>query len=538
MSFALTATSPTPTCTDRELVAAVRDGSDRAYEELYARYRGRISSYVAGLVGDHGRAEDITQEVFISALRRLRQTERPIAFKAWVYEIAKNACIDEFRRERRAREVPLEADGAEAGHGLVSPSLSPDAAIESKQSLGYLTRAVQGLSENHHRIIVMRELEGLSYSEIGEQLGVSRPVVESTLFRARRRLSQEYDELASGRRCEQVQALIATEEPQALLKLGVRRRRQLARHLAHCQPCRRQARIAGVDDSLFRAPTVVDKIAVLLPLPWLPWRREGSRRSGAGGHGVALAQPLQRAAGFADLVTPSTGLGRALAAAGGVALAGLGGGMMTGVATHGHGAATHGRGAAAIRSAPAVAPTAHPARAAVKRRRSSPGSGAAGAPKHSARSGSGPGGSAAAGGTKAQNPPARGSAGASSASATGHGGGALSTTTSPVSKIVRHVASGAGVVQHVVSGAGVVQHVLSGAGSVAKTVLPPLPQLPKPKVPGVGTTTSPPKVQLPSLPKVGTPAVTTPPKVQLPSLPKVGTPAVAKVAVPNPPRLP
>ncbi len=86
---------------DEALVAAVRHGDDRAFEQLYARYQRRIGAYVLGMVGDHGRAEDVTQEVFISALRRMRATERPIAFKPWIYEIAKNACIDAFRRSRR-----------------------------------------------------------------------------------------------------------------------------------------------------------------------------------------------------------------------------------------------------------------------------------------------------------------------------------------------------------------------------------------------------------------------------------------------------
>src|SRR5215210_3363057 len=90
---------------DPALVAAVRRGDDRAFEELYGRYQRRIAAYVFGMVKDHGRSEDITQEVFISALRRMRETERPIAFKPWVYEIAKNACIDQFRRSRRAEEV-------------------------------------------------------------------------------------------------------------------------------------------------------------------------------------------------------------------------------------------------------------------------------------------------------------------------------------------------------------------------------------------------------------------------------------------------
>ena len=96
--------------TDHRLVAKVRRGDDRAFELLYRRYQRRIHAYILGMVKDHGRAEDVTQEVFVSALRRMRATERPIAFKPWIYEIAKNACIDAFRRSKRAEEVSYDAD--------------------------------------------------------------------------------------------------------------------------------------------------------------------------------------------------------------------------------------------------------------------------------------------------------------------------------------------------------------------------------------------------------------------------------------------
>src|SRR5207248_5660448 len=92
---------------DHDLVTAVRRGDESAFEQLFARYRGQIRGYASGILGDSDRAEDITQEVFISALRRLRDTERPIAFKPWIYQIAKNACIDELRRSRRSLDVPL-----------------------------------------------------------------------------------------------------------------------------------------------------------------------------------------------------------------------------------------------------------------------------------------------------------------------------------------------------------------------------------------------------------------------------------------------
>src|ERR671912_1175111 len=244
------ALEPDAVISDHKLVAAVRRGDDRAFEALYQRYLRRIHAYVYGMVKDHQRAEDVTQEVFVSALRRMRATERPIAFKPWVYEIAKNACIDQFRRSKRAEEISFDADEglAPSDYGrLVSKEPVPDVAVAHKQQLADMVGAFGGLSEAHHQILVLRELEGLSYREIGERMGLSRPAVESTLFRARRRLSEEYDELASGQRCLRIQSIIASAGSG---RLGARDTRRLARHVAHCQPCRRQAVAAGVDSAL------------------------------------------------------------------------------------------------------------------------------------------------------------------------------------------------------------------------------------------------------------------------------------------------
>jgi RNA polymerase sigma factor (sigma-70 family) len=256
---------------DSRLVAALRRGDDRAFEALYSRYCRRIHAYVMGMVKDHGRAEDITQEVFVSALRRMRETERPIAFKPWIYEIAKNACIDQFRRSRRAEEVSLQADDglAPSDYGkLIGSGQSPDAAVAAKQDLDHLCGAFGGLSDTHHQILVLRELEGLSYREIGERMGMSRPAVESTLFRARRRLTEEYDDLVTGARCRRIQQLIATA---AETRLGTREARRLSRHIAHCQPCRREATAAGLDAAILTHVPVhrraAAKVAALLPFP-------------------------------------------------------------------------------------------------------------------------------------------------------------------------------------------------------------------------------------------------------------------------------
>src|SRR5213075_2537234 len=231
----------------------------------------------------------------MSALRRMRETDRPIAFKPWIYEIAKNACIDQFRRSRRAEEVSYDAEeGLAAGdYGrLVTTGPTPDAAVDQKMSLDHLCGAFGGLSETHHEILVMRELEGLSYREIGERLGMSRPSVESTLFRARRRLTEEYSELISGERCRRIQTIIGNA---ATGTLGTRDQRRMARHVSYCQPCRRQARLAGLDASVLVHTPVRAKIAAFLPLPAFLKRKWGGANNDVSGcvgsnHAPAIAQ--------------------------------------------------------------------------------------------------------------------------------------------------------------------------------------------------------------------------------------------------------
>lgn len=228
---------------DTDLVAAVRRGEDTAFEELFRRYQQRVTAYVTRMVGCREHAEEIAQEAFISALRRLRETEQAITFKAWIYGIARNGAIDHLRaRSRRAPEVGYDHVEAfvEPVGGLASPA--PEAAMDNKQSLTDLQGAFGGLSDTHHQILVMRELEGLSYDQLGERLEMSRSQVESTLFRARRRLEEEYSELVSGERCLRVEELISRGEP----ALGVRDTVRVERHLSHCHPCRRSARKAAL----------------------------------------------------------------------------------------------------------------------------------------------------------------------------------------------------------------------------------------------------------------------------------------------------
>src|SRR3954449_4265972 len=317
---------------DSELVAAVRRGDDRAFEELYGRYSRRISSYIFGMVKDHARAEDLTQDVFMSALRRMRDTDRPIAFKPWVYEIAKNACIDQFRRNRRAEEVSYDSEeglGAADYGRLVNGDPTPDVALDHKQQLDHLRGALGGLSDAHHQILVMREFEGLSYREIGEKMGMSRPSVESTLFRARKRLTEEYEELVTGSRCTRVQGILSSAGGGGL---GARDRRRMARHLSYCQPCRRHAHACGLSEVVPERVALGAKIAGVLPLPAFLRRRlfgspDDSAVSATMGHGGTLAQWSANLGPMVD--SAGAGWAKAVVTAATVAVAGVSAGAMT-----------------------------------------------------------------------------------------------------------------------------------------------------------------------------------------------------------------
>ena len=192
------ATAQAASATDRDLVRAVRADDDCAFEELYRRYREPITRFVCSFVRDEGRAEDVTQEAFVSALRRIRQTDCDIRFKPWIHEIARNAAIDHHRRSRRAQEVPLGV--VDGGLATMRPTAAavPEASFLEKERLAHLRDALGELSETAQRIVVMREFEGLSYREIGRRTGLSQGAVESALFRARRKLEREYRRRAHG----------------------------------------------------------------------------------------------------------------------------------------------------------------------------------------------------------------------------------------------------------------------------------------------------------------------------------------------------
>src|SRR5690349_2961811 len=153
---------------DEQLVARFRAGSDDAFRAIHDRYHAHLHAYALQMLGG-GRqdAEDVVQDVFVRAYRSLRGNERPVALRPWLYFVAHNRCIDVLRRlEPEPRDV-LAAGKA--------PDADPTQLTERREELRSLIGDLRRLPEQQRSALLMRELQGMSYTELAVALELSVP---------------------------------------------------------------------------------------------------------------------------------------------------------------------------------------------------------------------------------------------------------------------------------------------------------------------------------------------------------------------------
>jgi RNA polymerase sigma-70 factor (ECF subfamily) len=185
---------------DRELVDAARAGDRDAFRALFDRYHRRAFALAYGVVRNQDDALDIVQDAFIKAHRYLDRFEGTSTFYTWLYRIVMNLAIDHIRKHRRLRPVELddaslgqEASDAVIGGDALLPRIlgaNPGRALQDKEIRERIDRALGELSDNHRAVLVMRELEGLSYEEMAKVMGCSKGTIMSRLFHARRNMQK------------------------------------------------------------------------------------------------------------------------------------------------------------------------------------------------------------------------------------------------------------------------------------------------------------------------------------------------------------
>ena len=174
------------------------DGGDRtehardaALDDLYRRHVGDVYRYTYAVLGNHADAEDVTQTTFVNALRALERGEQPRNPSSWLLAIAHNLVRQRWRQAAaRPAEIELVGD---------VPADAPEEEIE----LDGLVKALQKIPPAQREALVMRELEGRSYQEIAELLGITTSALETLLFRARRSLAEELENVVTCQSAEQ-----------------------------------------------------------------------------------------------------------------------------------------------------------------------------------------------------------------------------------------------------------------------------------------------------------------------------------------------
>ena len=209
---------------DEQLVALFRGGNDEAFRVIHDRYRQRLFAYMRRMLpsGPRSDAEDALQDVFLSAYRSLRADERPVALRAWLYRVAHNRCIDELRRPA---PMPTELPDITA-----SDLHDPIEQSGRREELERLVLDLGRLPEQQRSALLLRELEGLPYTEIAVTLGVSLSAVKSLLVRARMGLAEARE--ARDCDCEEIRVDLAHT-----CERGVRTSARARRHLRDCKPC-------------------------------------------------------------------------------------------------------------------------------------------------------------------------------------------------------------------------------------------------------------------------------------------------------------
>ena len=197
---------------DLTLVKRVRSGDQRAFKLLVERYQRKIYAVALGMLKDKEEARDVSQEAFVKVYKYLDHFKGDSSFYTWLYRITANICIDALRRRSAAHGDPVELDEgammdtAEANIGALGSRLgtNPQKSALRKELAEKIQQALEQVPEKHRAILLLREIEGMSYEDLSRTLKIPKGTVMSRLFHARAKVQKilseylELDEAKSG----------------------------------------------------------------------------------------------------------------------------------------------------------------------------------------------------------------------------------------------------------------------------------------------------------------------------------------------------
>jgi RNA polymerase sigma-70 factor, ECF subfamily len=174
---------------DIELISRFKKGERSAFDQLVLKYQDRIYTLCRYILGKPQDAEDAAQDTFVKAFQNLKRFTPTSSFYTWLYRIAVNTCLD-HKRKASLRSIFFTAHAEEYLVTIPSDNPSPETMYEGKQSMDALMAALSNLSKKLRVVIVLKDIDGLSYEEIAGILNLSVGTVKSRIFRARESLKK------------------------------------------------------------------------------------------------------------------------------------------------------------------------------------------------------------------------------------------------------------------------------------------------------------------------------------------------------------
>lgn len=181
---------------DLTLVKRARSGDRAAFQQLVERYQKRVYSICYGMVRNPDDAMDLAQDTFVKVYRNLEGFQGDSSFYTWIYRIAKNVCIDFLRKSQRFKAVDYDdavgrdEDGDEEALLPGRVGLDPQRVLGRRELVQKIEDALGALSPAHRECILLREVQGLSYQEMADTLGISIGTVMSRLHHARKNMQK------------------------------------------------------------------------------------------------------------------------------------------------------------------------------------------------------------------------------------------------------------------------------------------------------------------------------------------------------------
>ncbi|MCI9353664.1 MAG: sigma-70 family RNA polymerase sigma factor [Firmicutes bacterium] len=175
-----------------EWLSAAKQNNKRAWEKLVKENESLVYHIAYRMMQNEEEAKDVSQEIFIKVYRNLQKFDEKSAFSTWIYRIAVNTCIDALRKKKGKEVVSWEEQTQHQKENVTDTTETPEEVYLQKEKQLQIIDMIQNLSPEHKAVLLMRDMEDMTYGEIAECLSVSLGTVKSRIARAREQFKKEF----------------------------------------------------------------------------------------------------------------------------------------------------------------------------------------------------------------------------------------------------------------------------------------------------------------------------------------------------------